>query len=480
MSKTEQTRSVSAEKLDRLSAWARRKPRIGLMGEFSSGKSTLLNLLIGEDLLPTKVTATELPPVWFSHGRPRAFWVDRHGRRHPLGFGEFGGVPMSARCVRVFTPSPILERCDIIDTPGISDPNLEEDSWRFAVGQSNFILWCTPATQAWRETERSTWISLPERLRTNSVLVVTRADKLVNDTDREKVTRRLSRETFGLFGGLVLLSSLDAVRGKAELARTGGADTWARSGGAELDTRIEAGLRSVSAERLDLLERYVSTGPARPRPTPVAAPPEEPPMIAAPASRVLGTAETIQPRRVERNRTQAPDRRFLFQQEPPSATSLAEADRTRLDDGRPLLLDPRWTESVHDASALSEASQPIVIALGEEYAAVAGLGLDVAAGRAVNPVQPDLVAEDDSIRAVLAAMAAPREESEPDQPAREAPLPRAVRIWRNIIRQNPEMPSNDPVLAMIDQLLHELSHDDQLLGENGLGLKDTVEKNRAA
>ena len=61
MPRTDQPRLVTDEQLDRLSIAARARPRIALMGEFSSGKSTLLNLLIGEALLPTKVTATELP-----------------------------------------------------------------------------------------------------------------------------------------------------------------------------------------------------------------------------------------------------------------------------------------------------------------------------------------------------------------------------------------------------------------------------------
>ena len=47
-------------------------PRIALMGEFSAGKSTLTNLLLGSRPLPVKVTATRLPPVWISHGPEQA------------------------------------------------------------------------------------------------------------------------------------------------------------------------------------------------------------------------------------------------------------------------------------------------------------------------------------------------------------------------------------------------------------------------
>jgi len=507
MSKTDQPRRVSDEGLARLTGWAKAKPRIALMGEFSSGKSTLLNLLMGEALLPTKVTATELPPVWFSYGQPRAWWVGKDGREHPLDFGSFQGVPMSARCVRVVTPSPMLERCDIIDTPGISDPNLEEDSWRFAVGHSNLVLWCTSATQAWRETERSTWISLPNRLRANSVMVVTRSDKL-GPGDREKVKRRLARESFGLFGGLVFLSTPDAVKGLRALTETGDAALWEASGGSELDARIESGLEAVRASRLDLLERYESTGPApRPEVTVAALPAaqehiedaavEEGPL--APVV-VLPTAtyapatddwEPVRPRRVEIPEVRRTERPAVEEVADPLASmragwmSLREAEEevepspvVRLPDpvrtprpgwpgpaseeeSPPLVLDRTWSAPAEEPADLQNA---------EESAEDLSWASEAAA---VVPDGPD------PLQAVLAAMAEP----EPAPDAVEAPaqaLPRAVRIWRDIVARSPEIPSNSPILAMIDQLLCELSRDDGLSDETGAQAATIIGQTRAA
>ena len=53
-----------------------RKPRLAIMGEFSSGKSTLCNLLLGARPLLEKVTATQLPPVWLSYGSAPAYVED--------------------------------------------------------------------------------------------------------------------------------------------------------------------------------------------------------------------------------------------------------------------------------------------------------------------------------------------------------------------------------------------------------------------
>lgn len=523
MPKTDHPRPVSAERLERLDAWARRKPRIALMGEFSSGKSTLLNLLVGEELLPTRVTATELPPVWFSHGEPRAYWVDRAGRRHALDFGEFDGVPRSARYVRAFTPAPMLERCDIIDTPGISDPNLDDESWRFPVGQANFVLWCTPATQAWRETERSTWLSLPERLRANSVLVVTRADKLVRQGDQEKVHRRLSRESFGLFGNLVFLSSPDAMQGQALLEQCGDDSLWVRSGGAELESKLDHGLGAVRAARLDLLDRYVSTGPA----TVGLVPPARATADGLPL-RLIASAEPVRPRRVERTDTPKTQRPAPDSGADPlneiRAGWLALRSGEEAQEAAPVLrlMNP-VTEGEAPRAAPPRAEPPAAAPFAEDWSWATRAKVRDPDSDAPATGQPDLPqAESDSpdaadaarvqpeappagqaetpasaadaenasaIEAVLASLGQPEPEpeaSEEPEPVAAAAqsggdtLPRAVRLWREIIDRYPEMPENRQILDMIDHLLLELSRNDQPSDGTGLIQATPVARHRAA
>jgi hypothetical protein len=253
-------RRVTQQQYNRLKTWAERRPSVALMGEFSAGKSTLMNFLIEEDLLPTRATATELPPVWLTYGRRKAHWVDSDGGAHQLDLAEIRSVPMTSRFIRIHATAEILEHCDIIDTPGISDPNLAVESWRYVAGQANMVLWCTSATQAWRETERSAWLSLPERLRRDSILVVTRADKLLTEADREKVRRRLVRETDGLFAAIVFMATHDAVQAKAELAADAETPLWAESGAAALLDSLAERFESIYELRSALLRRYRLAG----------------------------------------------------------------------------------------------------------------------------------------------------------------------------------------------------------------------------
>lgn len=250
-------RIVTAEQWKRLKRWSHRKPVFALMGEFSAGKSTLLNFLLKKETLPTQVTATQLPPIWFSWGNKQSYVQNLDGSREPIELSEIGEVGVQgAHFVRVYLEAEILEAVDLIDTPGISDPKISEDVWRRAVGQANGVLWCTHSTQAWRETERATWASLPDRLRQNSLLLVTRADAL-NETDQAKVLRRINRETGEMFRRTIMISARDAIIAREHEEH---AHLWAGSGGGKLVDNFLTITADIMAARAEMLARYQKDG----------------------------------------------------------------------------------------------------------------------------------------------------------------------------------------------------------------------------
>ncbi len=189
-----------------------RKPRIALMGEFSAGKSTLSNLLMGARPLPEKVTATRLSPVWISHGSQDPYRIDMDGTTEPVSLDRLEGIPVDeTRVIRLFMESDILDVCDLIDFPGISDPNMSSNVWERMLPEVDAVIWCTHATQAWRQSEAAVWDTMPDAVRENSILLITRFDKLTTDKDRRRVFKRVLRETKGMFGGTFPISLLHAL-----------------------------------------------------------------------------------------------------------------------------------------------------------------------------------------------------------------------------------------------------------------------------
>lgn len=247
-------RYVSQAQLERLADWSLRKPVIALMGEFSAGKSTLLNLLIGKDVLPTKVTATRMPPVWLSYGDKKPYRIDQNGKRHRVDLSKPEAIPMrSTRFVRIYVKADILKRCDLIDTPGISDPNIKAESWVRTVGYANAVMWCTHGGQAWRESERGAWEALPQRLRETSILLVTRKDKIKSDRDLAKIRNRLERETQHLFNARMFVSLTNAIRAR----KAGDAEAWTESGAEAFSDMLEQIVQGVTVQRSYMLTRYV-------------------------------------------------------------------------------------------------------------------------------------------------------------------------------------------------------------------------------
>jgi hypothetical protein len=252
-----------------------RKPRVALMGEFSAGKSTLSNLLIGAAPLPMKVTATQLPPVWISWGDGQAYREDLDGGTHPIDVTRLSEIdPSETRMIRIFAKSDVLDMCDIIDMPGISDPNMDSAVWERVIGKADAVLWCTHATQAWRQSEASVWESLDPALHLKSLLLVTRFDKLHGESDRARVMRRVERETEGLFLARLPISLTEALSAGDDedlLEKSGAAafrrqlvallDSLARGSGRQ--TADRAGRTAETLERDGLVAGFEDSRAAR-------------------------------------------------------------------------------------------------------------------------------------------------------------------------------------------------------------------------
>lgn len=182
-------------------------PRVAILGEFSAGKSTLINLLTGQRTLRTQVTATQMPAAWISYGDQEPYCIDMEGNSLPVDLDKPDLIdPAKISCVRMFMRTPVLEICDLIDTPGNSDPNIPAEAWQRIADIADIAVWCTPSTQAWRQSERAAWNEVPASLRKRSVLLITRADMLSKQEDRQKVLKRVHTEAGPHFSAIHMAS----------------------------------------------------------------------------------------------------------------------------------------------------------------------------------------------------------------------------------------------------------------------------------
>lgn len=239
-------RTVTTDQMNRLAAWSMRKPVIALMGDADAGRLPLMNLLIDDVKLPEGMATSTWPPIWLRHGTAAPYRVDQDGQRHVVDLDHPEDIPVrETRFLRLYAPAEILKTCDLIDTPDLSAPDLDPRDWIMAVGYANAVMWCIPADADWSEQDRALWLSLPQRLRSASILVVTAGD--VNELDGSA-----GQGVGTLFESRVVISPTDAARGRD----SADADLWSSSGGERFAGLLDDLVDRIGVDRASALSRY--------------------------------------------------------------------------------------------------------------------------------------------------------------------------------------------------------------------------------
>jgi len=173
-----------------------------VLGEFNHGKSTFINALLGEPVLPTGITPTTAVLTHVIEGAPAATLIFESGERRSIAIGALGpwlivpsgtlegfsnppGSPNGDRAnlhhVELTHPAGILQnRLTIVDTPGVNDINEQRAEITYGyVPRADAVVFLLDATQILTASERQ---FLEERIlrsaRDRLIFVIAKADLL--------------------------------------------------------------------------------------------------------------------------------------------------------------------------------------------------------------------------------------------------------------------------------------------------------------
>lgn len=223
----------------RLEAWdarvrARRKDpfTIVVVGEFKRGKSSFINALLGESILPTDVTPETVTMNRLTYGMHKNEAVLSGGRRLALSDEELcrpalerlmaeAGEPI--RQLELQRPNPWLRDIRIIDTPGMNDVLGDFDAIvADALAQADAVIYVYSVSYPLSRSEQMylKYAILPQKY-TKLFLVGNYGDLLMSEESLERMGQLLRRRTQELLPGepTYVVSALDELCRVRELDR---------------------------------------------------------------------------------------------------------------------------------------------------------------------------------------------------------------------------------------------------------------------
>ena len=192
--------------------------RVAIAGEFSTGKSTLINALLGKALLPTaleactavvtrirRAEADEEPGVLVTFSRSGTRRVAEEALRSSLTFQGQAGDDFPVEAEVLLPAGTFLDHgIEIVDTPGVNDPEARGEQVTLGfLPKADAIIFVTHAARAFKESEID---FLRDRVgdqdRGRVLFVVNACDLIEEDEDREDLRERahqLLHEKYGRF-----------------------------------------------------------------------------------------------------------------------------------------------------------------------------------------------------------------------------------------------------------------------------------------
>src|SRR5215218_2011198 len=187
-----------------------------IAGEFNSGKSSFINALLGDRVLPEGVTPTTDRINILRHGAT----VSEH--------------LVEAYLLERTHPADVLREINIVDTPGTNAIiRRHEELTRDFVPRSDLVLFVTSADRPFTESER-TFLEQIREWGKKIVFIVNKIDILPRPTERAEVIRYVGENAAALLGEtpeIFAVSARQALEARASGADpASSAELWDQSG----------------------------------------------------------------------------------------------------------------------------------------------------------------------------------------------------------------------------------------------------------
>ncbi len=230
-----------------------RPARIATIGRRGSGKTSLLNVLLGEKRMPDIAGPTIIELI---DGDQTRFSIKNGDISQSANSGLVTESDLPEGCKHVVQEASLPN----LKTKSLFEINLpdreidQEHAVRWMAENTDIVIWCT---QEFSDAEHSIWSKVPEALKDHSFLAVTHADQLLQRGTLNQVTTRFHQRFADDFMGLYPIAAKHAL----SACRDGSvvdAQLWQASGGEALLQAVEQDIGSGKQADLDYAEILVA------------------------------------------------------------------------------------------------------------------------------------------------------------------------------------------------------------------------------
>lgn len=198
-----------------------------IMGEFSTGKSTFINAIVGKEIaavgaLPTTAVITKLCygeedkiTIYFKDGKSKVYGQEEFAQiTSETDDSKYKKIRKNIKYVERAMPMDILQYISLIDSPGLNALNqTHADITKEFVDNADAVLWMFSTDKAGSVTEIQAMEALNPRLK--PIAIINQIDKLdPEEDDVETFLSDIKNKLKGKVLDVIGISSLMAYKGK--------------------------------------------------------------------------------------------------------------------------------------------------------------------------------------------------------------------------------------------------------------------------
>ncbi|MBZ7959652.1 dynamin family protein [Campylobacter molothri] len=189
---------------------------IAIIGQFSSGKSSLLNLILKKECLPTGVVPVTFKPTFLHYAKEYFLRVEFEDGSDLITdvenlalYTDQRNEIKKAKNLHIFAPIPLLKKITLIDTPGLNANKNDTLTTLSELKNIHVAIWLSLIDNAGKKSEEEVIRENLEILGDYSICVLNQKDKL-NQQELDNVLNYVKKNFSQYFKDIIAISCKEA------------------------------------------------------------------------------------------------------------------------------------------------------------------------------------------------------------------------------------------------------------------------------